>query len=146
MTDFNSLARADVVRLENTHELYRTFEVPGLRDSERYEGTGIEETHNLAFSDKSLPTDQEAVPSLHRIRVGDTRILELMDKEVEYHTLKCPECDLSGRVTESALRVCPQCGLVLTRGDAQRSNYDAEFGADGQPIERTPAAAGRFNE
>ena len=116
MTDFIRLPRADSFAIKNTHEIYRKYQIPGLRDSMHYgEGTGIEQTYNMAVTDKPMPTSTEAVPALVEVEIGNGRTKNIMRKEVSHKTVQCPECDDVDCLKETDGEVfCPECGIVMT--------------------------------
>jgi len=129
--NFNTYPRADTHSIVNDHNIYRSYLIPGMRNSKYYGGnvvcgTPIKKTYNLVESDRDYPPDNEAVPSLKSLDNGS-----IMSKNITYSTKVCPECDgdIEGRKNPRSGEVsCPECGLLL-RGDK---------------LSRTPNAAGQF--
>lgn len=140
---FNTLARADTFIVEGDHDLYRVWKIPGRRDSDYYDGSGIKKTYNLANNDRRWPPDEDACPSLMSVKIGniDKKILR---KNVQYLTLYCPECGVEGKSESSGEKFCPECGLVLSSTDAKFTDHHEEAGFHGQPISRTANDAGRY--
>jgi hypothetical protein len=117
MQDFKSYQRADSHVIENSHCLYRVYKIPGLRECELYDGTGIEKTYDLTETDSQYPPDEEAVPALRVVGTGKGS-RSVIRKDVEYTTAVCPECDEPGIVdSDKKEKFCPECGLILGRGD-----------------------------
>jgi len=140
---FNSLPRADVSVARSCHDLYRVWQVPGRRDSDYYDGTGIEKTYNLIEVDREYPTDVNACPVLQKVTVGSATY-EIINKEIDHRTIVCPQCDIEGKKTESGKAFCPECGLLLSSTDAKDVDYHLEQGSNGQPLARDSNSAGRF--
>lgn len=143
---FKFYARADSFRLENAHVLYRVHAVPGLRDSDAYGGTGIKKTYDLADTEKDYPDDEDAAPVLRKIRgPNGVTASSCMSKEVKHATASCPDCGVAGVVEpDKAERFCPQCGLLLGRGDEVPAEEHA--GQYGPMLSRDPQDAGRLEQ
>lgn len=136
---------AETVTIRNVHQIYRVWEIPGMRDSRSYEGTGIEKTFDLSPTDQDYPPDEDACPALRSVSVGTGGQKEVMGKEVERKPLICPECEVQGVETHTGEKFCSECGLILTQGDVADYDSDEQFGSDGQRLERSASAAGRFD-
>ena len=121
--NFNVYPRADSISLENDHDIYRVWEIPSRRDSDYYDGSGIVKTYNMAaVDDKDFPDDEDACPSLNKIKVG-TIDKSIMRKNVSSSTTTCPDCEIDARKNpRSGETFCPECGLVF---DDQPLEYDA---------------------
>jgi len=141
---FTHLVRADFFIATGDHDLYRTWKIPGYRDSDYYEGTGIEQTYNLAPTDKEYPDDENACPELREVQMGGNVSKKLLRKNVEHRTMVCPECEVEGRQTKNGEPFCPECGLLLSSTDSKQSDYHDPFGANGQALARQANAAGRL--
>lgn len=142
---FNLLPRADSFVAMNKHCIYRVFEIPGIENSPTYEGSGVEKTFDICEADKfdDYPPDEDAVPVLpRRRRRNELKASQMMRKDVKEVTAMCPECDVAGVVDEQKKeRFCPECGLLLGRGDEiDSSNLDIT-----PHLSRTPKAAGSSN-
>jgi len=137
------LARADITVVESCHDLYRVWEIPGYRDSDYYDGSGIVKTYNLVDTDLDYPPDENACPVLEKVQVGNAT-QEINLKNVTHLTITCPECDIEGRKTHSGESFCPECGLLLSRTDARDVDHHDPLGVNGQPLSRSANDAGRF--
>lgn len=136
-TNSNLLPRADFVSILNNHAIYRVWEIPGYRDSDYYDGTGIVKTYNMdAVDGQDFPNDPHAIPALSKRKVGNMD-KTIIDKNIHYETIICPECDddVEGKVGHGGEKFCPECGLVLGQGDSKPS----------PPMVRDEKAAGRYN-
>jgi hypothetical protein len=142
---FTHLARADFMIATGDHDLYRTWTIPGYRDSDYYDGTGIENTYNLAPTDKEYPDDEDACPVLRRIDVGNNTEKTIQRKKVEHRTMVCPECEVEGRKGHSGEPFCPECGLLLSSTDSVHADHNEQFGAGGQMIVRNANTAERYS-
>lgn len=142
MTDFFKPAVS--VTMKNNHSIYRAWEIPGLRDSDYYDGTGIKKTYDLSDTDLDFPPDNEAVPSLRTVKAGNGTTYNIMEKTIVRKPVVCPECDIQGVQGSAGEKYCKECGLVLNQGDVAHSYTDEAFGSDGQRLQRDAAAAGRY--
>jgi len=140
---FTSLARADVSFVVSDHDLYRVWKIPGRRESDYYDGTGIKKTYNLVDTNRDYPPDVDACPVLMEVKVGNG-IQKINDKETFHKTMVCPECGIEGREGHSGEAFCPECGLLLSSTDAKNVVHHEPLGSDGQPLSRSANAAGRF--
>jgi hypothetical protein len=138
MVNYNRLPKATYVHVKNNHYIYRAWNIPGLRDSDYYDGSGIKQTYNLEITGRDLPPNENAVPSLREKRVGPNCTKKVMGKKAEHGFLTCDECDTVG-VSENGENFCPECGLLLGRGDKTPTDD-----VDGQEIVRDAQAAGRY--
>jgi len=138
MRNYNRLPPATYHTVNNKHYIYRAWEIPGRRDSDYYDGTGIKQTYNLEVTDLDLPPNENAVPSLREKKIGGNSTQKVMGKEVEYGHLRCDECDVAG-VSDGGEKFCPECGLLLGRGDKHPTDA-----VGGQEIRRDAQAAGRY--
>lgn len=117
MEDFKPYQRADSHVIENAHCIYRVYKIPGLRECEYYDGTGIEKTYDLTETDSEYPPDEDAVPSLLMVGKGKGS-RAVIRKNIQHTTAVCPECDVTGVVDpDKKEKFCPECGLILGRGD-----------------------------
>lgn len=127
--DFNSYPRADTFSIENDHNIYDVYVIPGMRRSGYYggnviSGPRIEKTYNLTESDRDYPPDNEAIPSLKDVDDGI-----IMSKNITYSTKMCPECDgeIDGRKNPRSGEVsCPECGMILRGNKLSRTPSSAE--------------------
>lgn len=130
---FSKRRRSDRMTAKSNHQLYRVYEIPGLRESHVYEGSGVEGTYNLRETDLDYPKNENAVPVL----IDGERVSgEVMNKTVECSTATCESCGSPGYIDERGLPVCRNCGLVLV-------------GEDERPQERlvhSKLSAERFDE
>lgn len=141
----DTLPRADVMTVEPDHGIYRKWEIPGRRDSDYYDGSGVVKTYNMSdVEGQRLPDDEEAVPSLATVRVGNVQ-QKIIRKNVEHKTMVCPECEHEpeGVKTHTGEPFCPDCGLILSKSDARDVGH-IPYGIDGQPPQRDAKAAGRL--
>lgn len=44
----------------------------------------------------------------------DTKKGKVVDKEVTHYMVKCPDCGIEVRYTDSSEPVCPDCGLICS--------------------------------
>lgn len=137
--NYDKLQTATITLLDGDHDIYRSWEIPGLRDSDYYDGTGIIKTYNLADTDRRYPPDENAVPSLVRVKSGNIES-KIFRKKHETKVLVCPECDAEGKKTHGGENICPECGLILSKTDAK----DVDHHEEGVQLSRTANAAGRF--
>lgn len=142
---FNSKPRADITVVEGDHDIYREWEIPGYRDSDYYDGSGVVETYNLAPTERDYPPNEDACPELATVKVGNVK-QDILRKNVDHLTIRCPECDVDGRKSESGESFCPECGLLLSRTDAEHKDYHLSMGVQGQVISRRAEDAGRYDE
>lgn len=140
---FTTLARADVSFVVSDHDLYRVWEIPGRRESDYYDGTGIKKTYNLVDTDEEYPSDVDACPVLQEVKVGSAT-QKINGKEIFHKTMVCPECDVEGRKDHSGEAFCPECGILLSSTDAKEVDHHDPLGSNGQPLSRTANDAGRF--
>jgi hypothetical protein len=135
MSTKESRVKAESFSLKSTHNLYRAWKVPGVRESSVYEGTGIKKTYDTSATGDRFPPDNEAVPVLCRIDMGRSS-KTIQRHAVAWKELVCPECsdethDVVGRVNEGGEKLCPECGLILSSADSQMA--------------RDASAAGRYD-
>jgi hypothetical protein len=117
MQKFKYYQRADSHEIKNDHCIYRVFKIPGVRECEFYDGTGIVKTYDLTETDSQYPPDEEAVPSLRVVGKGKGS-RTVMRKSIDHTTATCPECEVAGIVDpDKKEKFCPDCGLILGRGD-----------------------------
>jgi len=142
---FNTLPRADELFVEGDHDLYRVWQIPGRRDSDYYDGSGVKETFNLAPTDLEYPPNENACPVLAKVKVGNTKY-EILRKNINHKTVFCPECSVEGKRTHSGEKFCPECGLLLSKTDSKNVDYHLQAGVKGQVISRTANDAERYPE
>jgi uncharacterized Zn ribbon protein len=39
---------------------------------------------------------------------------KVVNKDVSYHTVKCPECEIAAKYTSDSEPVCPECGIICS--------------------------------
>lgn len=59
----------------------------------------------------------EGIPILRDVPGGS-----VVDKEINYKLVFCPECDIEAEYSEDSEPVCPECGLICAGRKQIRSN------------------------
>jgi hypothetical protein len=87
------------------------------------------------------PDDENAVPILTMTEDGD----QIMDKEIEHEPLVCPDCHTEGRRDFDGEPICPDCGLILHKGDTGTASDDDQTTAEDEiRLDRTANSAERY--